>query len=129
MPDTRKLYALTFAKDHHGPTEILVNLPNGGRKTFNKFQEDDKRRDFPYAEMILEADVAEVSAAEFAGHGLLLKAIAKPRREEPSGASIIEPPPSGDAPVAVPGAPDDAPAPVLTVIDVPEAKAKKGRKE
>ena len=104
MPDTRKLYALTFAKDHHGPAEMIVSLPNGGRKAMSLFQKDEKAPDYPYVEMILEEGVAAEQSIELAMHGLALQKIAKPKHEPDQAEAPAPPPTSETAPVAVPPA-------------------------
>lgn len=82
MPDTRKLYSLTYLKGQTGPTERMVALPGGAMKPFSMFQEDENADDFPYAELILTDEQAAEQAPEFAMHGLELKHIKAPKRDK-----------------------------------------------
>lgn len=49
------LHIITFKKDHKGSAEVVLNLPNGGRKRFNKFQKNKKADDYPSVECPLDA--------------------------------------------------------------------------
>ena len=62
----KQLHEIRFKKGHKRSAEVVLSLPNGGRKKFNKFQKDKKAHDFPMVLCPLDAeDVLQLSKHGF----------------------------------------------------------------
>jgi len=118
MADTRKLYALIFAKGQTGPTERTVTLPGGAGKPFSMWQTDETAPDFPYAELLLDDEAHANMAAGLEGSGLELIHIEAPKSDKSDSPMHSPQAPASDTATEPPAVPPAAP---------PKAKARKGR--
>jgi hypothetical protein len=76
--DARAMHEIRFKKDYKGPAEVSINLPNGGRSAFNRFQKDKKAKDYPMARCPLNKS----EVRELGKHGFVCKNIEpKPKPE------------------------------------------------